>query len=169
MIISSIVACAHNKVIGRKNEIPWYLPADLKFFKKVTSGHPVIMGRKCFESIGRPLPNRTNIIITRDPYYIVSNCLIAHSSEEAIRMASEMDNDEIFIIGGGEIYNQTIHYWHKIYLTEVDLDVPDGDTFFPALDFSKWERLNVESHLPDEQNKYPYQFSTWMKKTSKKI
>ena len=120
MKISCIVATAKNNVIGKDNQIPWYLPADLKYFKKITTGHHIIMGRNCFESIGRALPKRTNVIITRDMFYAVSDCLITHSIDEALSLAEANGEEEAFIIGGGQIYEQTAELWDKLYLTEVD-------------------------------------------------
>ena len=128
MIISCIVALAKNRVIGKDNDIPWYLPADLQYFKKTTIEHTVIMGRNCYVSIGKPLPKRTNIIVTRDPFFISSNCLIARSIPEALHMAHQAGEKEAFIIGGGQIYEQTSDLWDKLYITEVDTDV-EGDVY----------------------------------------
>ena len=138
MIVSAIVAVAKNNVIGINNGIPWYLPADLKYFKKTTLNHHIIMGRKSYESIGRPLPKRTNVIITRDPFYIASNCLVVHSVEEGLKLALDNNEEEAFIIGGGEIYRLAMPFVDRLYLTEVDLDV-EGAVHFPELDFSEWE------------------------------
>ena len=157
MIISAIVAVAKNNVIGRDNEIPWYLPADLKYFKRTTLGHHVIMGRKSFLSIGKPLPKRTNIIITRDPFFIASGCIVLHSIEAAIQMAKENGEDEVFIIGGGQVYEQALPYFDKIYLTEVDVTV-DGSVFFPTINESKWNEIAREEHLPDEKNENGFVF-----------
>ena len=126
MIVSCIVATANNNIIGKNNDIPWYLPADLKYFKKTTIGKHILMGRKCYQSIGKPLPKRTNIIVTRDPYFISSNCLIARSIEEGLEMAYDNGEKECFIIGGGTIYEQTQKLWDRLYLTQIDLDV-EGD------------------------------------------
>jgi len=109
MIVSAIVAMANGRVIGKDNDLPWYLPADLKHFKKVTSGHHIIMGRKCFESIGKPLPNRTNIVLSRNPYYIASNCIVTHDLELALEIAFDNKEEEAFIIGGGEIYKILVY------------------------------------------------------------
>lgn len=130
MIVSAIVAAAENNAIGRHNQIPWYLSEDLKYFKRTTLDHFVIMGRRSFESIGRPLPRRTNVIITRDPFYAVSGCLVARSVEEALTMALDAGETEAFIIGGGEIYRQSLPYWDKLYLTRVEA-VVEGEVFFP--------------------------------------
>jgi dihydrofolate reductase len=162
MIISSIVAMANNRVIGKDNQIPWYLPADLTYFKRITLDHHIIMGRNCFESIGRPLPKRTNIIITRNPFFIASGCLMAHSIEEALLRAERHGESEAFIIGGGEIYKQSAHLWQRLYLTEVALDT-EGDVFFPDIDFSKWQLISEEKHTKDEKNEYDYTFKIFEK------
>ena len=164
MIISTIVAVAKNNVIGKDNDIPWYLPADLKYFKKVTSGHHIIMGRKCFESIGRPLPKRTNIIITRNPFFVATNCLVTNSVEDALRIARDNGETEAFIIGGGQIYEMTQDYWDRVYLTEVDLEV-DGDVYFPALDESTWDLVRTEAHQADDKNEHNYIFKTYERTT----
>jgi dihydrofolate reductase len=117
----------------------------------------VIMGRNCYVSIGRPLPNRTNIILSRDPFFISSNCLIARDITEALQMAYDNEEEEVFIIGGGTIYEQTTDLWDRLYLTEVDLNV-DGDVFFPAIDMSEWKLISEEHHSPDEKNEFPYCF-----------
>lgn len=163
MIISAIVAMSPDKIIGLQNQIPWYLPADLKFFKKITSGHHILMGRKCFESIGNPLPNRTNIIITRDPYFIVSNCMVAHSIEEGVLLAKQNGEKELFIIGGGEIYNQSKHLWNKLYLTFVDYTGP-GDTYFPEISLENWELLSCEKGHVDSKNLLNHRFEIYRKK-----
>jgi dihydrofolate reductase len=160
MIISCIVATAHNRVIGKDNDIPWYLPADLQYFKKTTIDHHIIMGRNCYVSIGRPLPKRTNIIITRDPFFLSSNCLVARSIDEALSMAQKGGETEVFIIGGGQIYDQTRNYWDRLYITEVDVDV-EGDIFFPDLDMSKWKLVSEEAHKADEKNEYDYYFKVY--------
>lgn len=157
MIISAIVATANNQVIGKDNDIPWYLPADLKYFKKVTSGHHIIMGRNCYKSIGKPLPKRTNVIITRNPFFIVSNCLVAHSIDEALSMAYDNNETEAFIIGGGQIYEQTEALWDKVYLTKVDIDV-DGDVFFPELSADKWVLSSEDFHKATEKNPHDHTF-----------
>jgi len=160
MIVSAIVAVAKNNVIGKDNDMPWYLPADLKYFKRTTLGHHIIMGRKNFESIGRPLPKRTNIVLTRDPYFIVSGCLVAHSIEEALTKAYDNGDREAFIIGGGEIYKQSLPFLDKIYLTEIDLEV-EGDVYFPDIDAKKWKLLSSEAHQADERNEYNYIFKVY--------
>ena len=163
MIVSSIVAMAKNRVIGKDNKIPWYLPADLKYFKRTTINHHIIMGRNCFESIGRPLPKRTNIIVSRNPLYVATNCIVAHSIEEALNMAYDHKEKEVFIIGGGQIYEQSVSFWDRLYLTEVDLEV-DGDVFFPEIDLSQWKLLSVDEHEADDKNEYPYSFKVFEKK-----
>lgn len=161
MIISCIVATAHNGVIGSDNDIPWYLPADLKYFKKVTSGHHIIMGRKCYKSIGRPLPKRTNVILTRDPYFITTGCLVAHHITEALEMAYDRGEEEAFIIGGGQIYEATKDLWDRLYLTSVDLTV-EGDIYFPQLDYDNdWNLVSREDHSADDRNEHDYSFKIY--------
>jgi dihydrofolate reductase len=157
MQISCIVATADNNVIGKDNDIPWYLPADLSYFKKTTINHHIIMGKNCYNSIGRPLPKRTNVILTKDPYFIVSNCLIAHSIPEALEIAYKNGEEEAFIVGGAKIYEQTVNLWDKLYLTRVDLDV-EGDVYFPEVDFSEWNLISEEKHQADEKNPHDYSF-----------
>jgi dihydrofolate reductase len=157
MLVSAIVATAHRNVIGKDNQIPWYLPADLKYFKRTTLDHHVIMGRNSYHSIGRPLPKRTNIVITRDPFFTAEGVLTAHSLEEALGMAYDNGETEAFIIGGGAIYRESRHLWDKIYLTEVDIEV-EGDVFFPEIDRSEWKEIAREAHAPDEKNEWPYVF-----------
>ncbi|MBK9255964.1 MAG: dihydrofolate reductase [Saprospiraceae bacterium] len=164
MTISCIVATAQNNVIGKDNDIPWYLPADLQYFKKTTLGHHIIMGRNCYASIGRPLPKRTNIIVTRDPFFISSNCLIARSIDESLEMAHANGESEVFIIGGGKIYDQTQELWDKLYLTEVELQV-EGDVYFPELKFEKdWNLISEVSNEADEKNEYNYCFKIFERK-----
>ena len=152
-LISAIAAISENKVIGRDNQLPWKIPGDLQRLKKLTSGHPIIMGRKTFDSIGRPLPNRTNIIITRDTKYKIQGAIIAHSIEEAIEKAKEVDQQEIFIFGGGEIFRQAMRYTNRLYLTYVHIAI-DGDSFFP--DYSEFTKETFkEEHLDHNP---PYTF-----------
>lgn len=160
MNVSCVVAVANNNVIGRDNDIPWYLPADLKYFKKITLDHHILMGRKCYQSIGRPLPKRTNVIITRDPYYIATNCLVAHSITEALEMAHDNGETEAMIIGGGTIYEQTQDLWDRLYITEVDLEV-EGDIYFPTLDMDRWSLVSSDPHQADEKNPHDYTFKVY--------
>ncbi|MBL7781523.1 MAG: dihydrofolate reductase [Saprospiraceae bacterium] len=157
MLVSAIVAVAHRNVIGKDNQIPWYLPADLKYFKRTTLEHHVIMGRNSFHSIGRPLPKRTNIVITRDPFFTAEGVLVAHSLEEALEMAHDNGETEAFIIGGGAIYRESSHLWDKIYLTEVEVEV-EGDVFFPDINPAEWRETWREAHAPDEKNEWAYVF-----------
>ena len=144
-MISIIVATSENQGIGRGNQLLWHLPNDLKFFKRVTSGHTVIMGRKTFESIGRPLPNRHNIVITRQKDFEADGVTKAASISEALRLTA--DESEVFIIGGAEIYRQTLP------LAELE-----ADAFFPALSPDEWEIKTAEDHPSDDKHRYPYSF-----------
>jgi len=166
MIVSAIVATASNRVIGKDNDIPWYLPADLKYFKRTTLNHHILMGRKSFESIGKSLPKRTNVIITRNPYFIASNCLVAASLEEALEIAYDNGEKEAFIIGGGEIYRQSIPLLDRLYLTEVAIE-PEGTVYFPELNWDEWTLVSEEPHEADEKNEYAYNFKVFEKKALK--
>lgn len=161
MKLSAIVATDLNGTIGKANEIPWYLPADLKFFKRTTINCPVIMGRKTFESIGRPLPKRTNIVLTRDPFYVGTGIVVVHSLEEALHLDVCLEAEEVFIIGGGEIYRQAMPLVDTVFLTVVDTEIEDGEAFFPSLDQEEWEETWSEAHQADEKNEYDYRFSQW--------
>jgi dihydrofolate reductase len=160
MIVSAIAAMARNRAIGYQNRIPWYLPADLKYFKRTTMNHHIIMGRKSFQSIGKPLPKRTNIVITRDPFFVASNVLIARSVEEALEMAFDNGEEEAFIIGGGQIYEQSLPYWDRLYLTVVDIEVK-GDVYFPAIEEDEWKLVSEEKHRADQNNEFDYAFRVY--------
>ncbi len=154
-MISIIAALAENRVIGINNTLPWRLPNDLKHFRRLTTGHAIVMGRKNYESIGKPLPERTNIVITRQSGYEAPGCLVAHSLDEALKMAS--DDTEVFVIGGAEIYQQTLTRADRLYLTLVH-DTVAGDTYFPAVDSNDWREISRERHERDERHAYAYSF-----------
>jgi dihydrofolate reductase len=161
MIISMIAAMANNRIIGKDNDMPWHLPADLKHFKAVTFGKPVIMGRRTFESIGRLLPGRVNIIITRNVDYKVEGAIMAESPEHALSLAGDVD--EVMIIGGGKIYLDFLTRADRLYLTHIDLDV-EGDTQFPDYQaVADWQVVDSTSFSPDELNQYHYQFVIYNK------
>jgi len=154
--LTIIVAKAENNVIGNENQLIWHLPNDLKHFKNLTSGHPIIMGRKTFESIGKPLPNRTNIVITRNSNWNAEGVLIANSLDEAIEKAKEFDL-EIFIIGGGNIYEQAMDWADALEVTEVHHSF-EGDTKFPEIDLSVWKETSREKFGKDEKHLFEYSF-----------
>ena len=155
MLLSFVVAMAANRVIGKGNELPWYLPADLRHFKSITLGKMVVMGRRTHESIGRPLPDRTNIVITRNPDYQAPGCTVVHSVDEAMRLAA--DQEELMMIGGAELYRQLLPEVDRIYLTEVHADF-EGDARFPLLAEADWNEVEREDCEPDERNPWPYSF-----------
>lgn len=157
MIVSAIVAATENWVIGRDNDIPWYMSNDLKYFKKTTLNHHIIMGRNTYASIGRPLPKRTNIVLTRNPFYVIQNCLMAHSIQEALELAYDNGEKEAFIIGGGKIYQESFDLLDRIYLTVVHTEL-EGDTFFPKLDMSTWKEISSVAHKADEKNDFDHTF-----------
>lgn len=156
MTVSIIVAIAKNHAIGKDNKLLWYLPNDLKHFKDVTTGHTVIMGRKTYDSVGKPLPKRRNIVITQQAISI-EGCEVVSSIEDALALCAH--EDEVFIVGGAQIYRQAIPLTDRIYLTVIDQDF-DGDTFFPELNADDWRETERENFEPDEKNKYRYSFIT---------
>ena len=157
-MVSIIVAIAQNGTIGDKNALLWHIKEDMRFFRTTTSGHPVIMGRKTFESLGsKPLPKRTNIVITRAEREF-DGALTAHSLQEAIRMAG--DDEEIFIMGGAQIYREALPVVDRMYITHVGRDY-DGDTVFPEIDYSKWKLVDVVRHERGEEYEYPFEFRTY--------
>lgn len=164
MQISLMWAMAENRVIGRDNQLPWHLPNDLKHFKQTTLGKPVIMGRKTYESIGRPLPKRTNIVITRSHHFKADGVIVVHSLTEALEAAknSETDasHDEVVIIGGAQIYQQALPLADRLYVTQVGAHV-DGDAYFPEFDWGHYQQIDLIEYPADEANPYPYSFGTW--------
>ena len=163
MTITLIIAVSTNNAIGNNNQLLWHLPNDLKFFKNTTWGFPVIMGRKTFESVNKPLPGRINIVITANPDWKMDGVITASGLQDAIDKAISTNCKEIFIIGGGEIYRQSIGIADKIYLTQVHATI-EGDTFFPVLDEKNWELVFNEDFKENKKHMYDYSFQTWMHK-----
>lgn len=150
-----------NREIGVDNKLPWHLPKDLKHFKEITSGHPIIMGRKTYESIGKPLPNRTNIVISRKKDWFEEGILIVGSIKEAIKFGQKIDED-IFIIGGGNIFEQTMHIADKLEVTEIKTNI-EADTFFPKIDPKIWTKTDEVCHEKDEKNNFDFCFQTFQR------
>ena len=163
MKISMIAAMAHDRVIGKDNQMPWHMPADLAHFKRVTLGKPVLMGRKTFESIGRPLPGRRNLVISRNPNYQAEGIEVVGSVEAALALLAGSSVEELMVIGGGHLYAEMLPSADCLYLTRIDLAV-EGDTRFPAFDDGQWQRVDCESHPADEKNPHPYSFETWQRR-----
>lgn len=161
MTLSVIVAAARNGVIGRNNALPWHLPEDLRYFRRVTMGKPVVMGRKTFESIGRPLPGRTNIVVTRQAGYAPEGARVVASLAEALALAEDIalidGTEELMVIGGAEIYREALPLATRLYLTEVHADV-EGDAFLPPIDWVQWREVARERHDAGGSNPYPYSF-----------
>ena len=157
MKVSLIVAASENNVIGRDNDLPWKLPDDMKFFVRTTKGHCILMGRKNLESFGRLLPNRTNILLTRDRDYQFEGAEIFYELQKAIAFAKEIGEEELMVIGGGEIYRQCMPFADRIYLTRVHAEI-EGDVNFPDLDPSIWELKSEEFHEKDEKHNYAFTF-----------
>jgi len=164
MKISLLVAISSNNVIGVDNDLPWHLNGDLQYFKKLTSGHAIIMGRKTYDSIGRPLPKRENIVITRNPSFQHEGLIIKNSIEEAINHCRLNNPEELFIIGGEMIYRQTILFATNLYITRVKTIIENATAFFPEIDLSKWTLISSEDHLKDEKNDYDYTFEVYEKR-----
>jgi dihydrofolate reductase len=157
MIVSIVVAIAQNNAIGKNNKLLWHLPKDLKHFKEITTGHTIIMGRKTFDSVGKPLPNRRNIVITRQSITI-EGCEVVNSLEAALALCA--GEAEVFIGGGAEIYRQAMQLTDRIYLTIVHKEF-EGDTYFPEIKANEWKEVSREDHEPDEKNLLPYSFITF--------
>jgi dihydrofolate reductase len=164
MTVSLIVAMAENGVIGRKGGLPWRLPKDLKRFKALTMGHTLVLGRRTWESIGRLLPGRTFVVISRDPAFSGQGILVSRSVREAIEQAE--GDTEVFIGGGAEIYRQTLPIADRIYLTRIHARV-EGDTYFPEVDWSQWREVSREEHQADEKHPFPFTFLVYERKTPK--
>jgi len=169
MQISMIAAMANNRVIGANNNMPWHLPADLKHFKKITLGKPIVMGRKTYVSIGKALPGRLNIVVSSDVNFNLTDATVVNGCEQAIDVATEycskqkIENPEVMIIGGGTIYKHFLRFCHRLYLTQIELEV-DGDTYFP--DYSvkyNWQQIGNETHQAEPSNPYVYRFITLVK------
>ena len=159
--VSLIVAMAKNRVIGINNTLPWHLPADLKHFKTLTMGHHIVMGRKTYESIGKPLPGRTSVVVTRDANYAPPGVVVVNSLEAAISACGK--DEEIFVIGGSELFRQAIKCADRIYMTEIDADI-SGDTHFIEFERNIWQESERVSHAADEKNRYSYHFVVYNKK-----
>ncbi|WP_207513250.1 dihydrofolate reductase [Longitalea luteola] len=165
MILSQVVAAADNNAIGKNNQLLWTLPNDMKFFKNTTWGMPVIMGRKTYESLGKPLTGRTNIIVTRQQDWKPDGVIVVNDIKAAMAAAAETDAKEAFIIGGGEIYRQTLPITQRVYLTRVHTSL-DADTYFPELNEADWELLSQLDFSADEKHAYAYSFQVWQRKAA---
>jgi dihydrofolate reductase len=163
MTISLIVAAAENNAIGKNNQLLWHLPNDLKFFKNTTWGMPVIMGRKTFEAVNKPLPGRFNIVITRQADWKADGVITAIDLQDALNKAAATNCNEIFVIGGGEIYKQSMEMADKIYMTRVHAAL-EGDTFFPAIDETQWKIDSLQEFPADEKHAFAYSFQAWIRK-----
>ncbi len=165
MLISLIAAMDKNRVIGKKNALPWYLPADLRHFKELTVGKPIIMGSTTFTSIGKSLPDRINIVMTRDPMFVAEGCVVVHSIEEALRAAE--GHDEVMVIGGANVFEQFLPLANRMYLTMIEMSVDDDvyphtrtdvRVYFPEWNPNEWHETSREWHEPDDKNPYHYSF-----------
>ncbi|WP_059105877.1 dihydrofolate reductase [Shouchella shacheensis] len=159
-MISFVYAMDQERAIGKNNELPWYLPADLRHFKQVTTGHTIVMGRKTYQSIGKPLPNRKNVVLTRDANFTAEGVKVIHSKKELLDLASS--EEETFVIGGAELFKLLWDVSDKQYVTVIE-HVFDGDTFAPGIDERKWELVESVRGTMDEKNRYPHEFRTYIR------
>ena len=165
MIVSLIAALSENRVIGKNNDLPWRLPDDMKYFMETTSGHYVNMGRKNYQSLPekfRPLPNRTNIVITRSPGFSAPGCYLVHTLTDALEIARQANQKEVFIIGGAEIYALGLPHAHRLYLTEIKAEIA-GDTYFPKVNSSEWKELSRRRHSVDHKHPFAFDFVIYEK------
>jgi dihydrofolate reductase len=163
MVLSLLLAASENNVIGKNNQLPWHLPDDLKYFKNLTWGLPILMGRKTFDSIGKPLPGRKSIVITRDQNWRHDGVAVVHSVEDATRKAESFGAKEIFVIGGAEIFHATLPSANRIYLTRIHHEF-DGDVFFPEIDTHNWECTSSRFCAADEKNAFDHTYQVWERK-----
>jgi dihydrofolate reductase len=165
MKISLIAALTQNHVIGKNKDLPWHLPDDMKYFMQTTKQHHVVMGRKNYESIPekfRPLPNRTNLVVTRQTNFVAPQCIVVNSIEKAMTIAEENKEQELFIIGGAEIYNLAMPLADRLYLTEIQTEL-DGDTYFPSFNKKIWKEVSRKHHPADERHLYAFDFVVYEK------
>lgn len=162
MILSAIVAIADNFAIGKGNDLPWHLPEDLKFFKRTTLGKPVLMGRKTFDSLGRPLKGRLNIVLSsQESLELPEGVLLCHDLTNAIEQLKAEATEEAFVIGGGRVYEQSLDMLDRLYITRVHTTIEDAEVFFPQFDTEAWELVWEEAHQADEKHQYDYTFQQW--------
>ena len=161
MIVSAIVAVSENNAIGKDNQLPWHLPEDLKFFKRTTMGKPVLMGRKTFDSMGKALTGRLNIVISRQELQLPEGVLLCHSVEEGMEKLEGLDHEEVFVIGGGQIFEETLDRIDRLYITIVHTVIEDATAFFPDIDHSHWKLVWEEKHEADEKHKFAYTFQQY--------
>lgn len=168
MTISLVAAVAQNRVIGKNNDLPWHLPDDMKFFMRTTKGHYVILGRKNYESLPakfKPLPDRINIVVTRQKHYNAPGCILVNTLEEALRIAQDHDEKEAMVIGGSEIYTLSLPYAHRLYLTEILAEVA-GDVHFPEFNKKEWKEVSRVHHATDERHVYAFDFVVYERTTA---
>lgn len=166
MTISLIAAVAKNRVIGKENDLPWQLPDDMKYFMQTTSGHHVLMGRKNYDSLPnkfKPLPNRTNIVVTRQDEFKAPGCIVVSSIEKGIEIALQNKEEEFFVIGGAQIYTQSLERADYLYLTEINAEI-EGDTYFPMIKSDEWTEISRKPHAIDEKHRYSFDFVIYKRK-----
>lgn len=164
LTVNLVVAMSRNGVIGRNNQLPWRLPGDLAYFKSVTWGHPILMGRKTYESIGRPLPGRLNLVLTRSQQWRADGVTVVGNVEQGLsEAAGKSDSGQLMVIGGENVYRQFLPLADRLFITLVDAEI-EGDAHFPSVDWSNWQRTHTEPHSADERNPYEYAFDVYERK-----
>lgn len=163
MVLSAIVAVSNNLAIGIDNDLPWHMPADLKYFKDTTRGFHVLMGRKSFDSIGRPLPGRTNIVLTRQKDFYHSGVITVNTIADGIRYAKNKGVDKLFVLGGANVYDQTKEMWDELHITRINTFIDNATAFFPELDYSKWSLDSEDQHSSDDKNPFDYTFCKYLR------
>jgi dihydrofolate reductase len=161
-MISLLLAMDRNRLIGKDNDLPWHLPADLAYFKRITMGHAIVMGRKTYESIGRALPGRENIVLTRDPHFSAEGCRVIHSLDE-IKKIEEEQQGELFVIGGAELFNQVLSISDRLYITVID-EIFEGDTYFTEINENEWTLISSEKGITNEKNIHDHFFNVYERK-----
>ncbi len=161
MILSLIAAASDNDVIGKNNWLPWDLPDELQYFRSTTQGKPVIMGRKTYDAVGRPLPKRHNIVVSRDASKTIEGCDVVAGVADAIALAQADGAEEVFVIGGAQIYREAIPLADRFYLTRVHTTIMDGDTMLPEVDWSQWEKVSATEHAADDRHAHAFTMEVW--------
>jgi dihydrofolate reductase len=164
-LISLLYAMDKNRLIGKDNELPWHLPQDLAYFKRITMGHTIVMGRKTFDSIGKPLPGRENIIITRDKHFSCDGCRVIHSIDELLDLSHKKIEEEIFVIGGAEIFKEILPFSDRLYVTNIHHEF-EGDTYFPKTNDTEWKMISKEPGIKNDKNPYDFDFVVYEKITT---
>lgn len=166
VMVIAIAGVSTNNTLGKNNQLPWRLPADLRYFKNATQHHSILMGRKTYDSIGKALPKRQNLVLSRQTDLVIDGCCVVNNLQQAVEKTT---GDTLFVIGGETLYKQYLAHSHYLYLTKIDVDIKDGDAFFPNIDTKQWQLIKEEAHLADEKNPHDYRFLIYKNLAVKKV